>query len=233
MPATALPASGDTPAGGGVAKTCDASGMAEIHRFFRAGFGEAPALVAGVSNNDAAHAEIVGDHLAMLSTGLHGHHEGEDRMLWGRLESRAPSCAAHVTRMKQQHAEMLVHLQELDATLPRWRTNGRTVDAASVAAALSGINAALAVHLPDEEANIVPVMESSLTPADVDALADHGRKATPKGKMFIQLGAILAAQPDGGREWLHKNLPAPARILWRIVGKARYERHRAVLTGTL
>jgi hypothetical protein len=232
MPATALPASGDTPEGDGVAKTCDASGMAEIHRWFRAGFGEGPVLVAGVSNNDAAHAEIVGDHLAMLSTGLHGHHEGEDTMLWGRLENRAPSCAAHIARMKQQHAQTLVHLGELDASLPAWRASGRATDAEPVVAALAGINAALAVHLTDEETNIVPVMEIALLPADVDALAEHGRKATPKGKMFIQLGAILAAQPDDGHEWLHKNLPAPARVLWRLVGKARYERHRAALAGT-
>ena len=53
MPATALPSSGDSPNEGPGAraaaeKTCDARGMAEIHRMFRAGFGEGPALVGGV-----------------------------------------------------------------------------------------------------------------------------------------------------------------------------------------
>ena len=43
--------------------------MAEIHRMFRAGFGEGPALVAGVAEGDAAHADIVGDYLTMLSSG--------------------------------------------------------------------------------------------------------------------------------------------------------------------
>jgi hypothetical protein len=56
---------------------------------------------------------------------------------------------------------------------------------------------ALVLHLPDEKAHIVPVMEAVLTPAEVDALFEHGRKATPTGKMCLQLGAILAAQPDG------------------------------------
>jgi hemerythrin-like domain-containing protein len=230
MPATALPSSGDNP-GSGV-KTCDASGMAEIHRMFRAGFGEGPALVNGVADNDSTHADKVGDYLAMLSTGLHGHHEGEDTMVWGRLESGAPSCAAHVARMKQQHAEMLTHLEELDASLPAWRASGRASDASSVVSALGGINAALAVHLPDEEANIVPVMETVLTPADVDALSEHGRKATPKGKSFIQLGTILAAQPDGGDDWQRKHLPAPVRLIWRLVGKSKYVRYRAGLTRT-
>ena len=111
MPATALPASGD-PNGGqgngpGAAKTCDASGMAEIHRYFRAGFGEGRALVEGVREADAAHADVVGDQLDLLSVSLHAHHEGEDTMLWGELEARAPSCAVHVERMKAQHAVML------------------------------------------------------------------------------------------------------------------------------
>lgn len=233
MAATALPSSGDDPDDGGTragaVKICDARGMAEIHRMFRAGFGEGPALVGGVADGDAAQADIVGDHLAMLSTGLHAHHEGEDTMLWGRLERRAPACATHVARMKEQHAAMLVQLERLDASLPAWRSSGRAVDAASVATALAGINAALAVHLPDEEGNIVPVMETVITPKEVDALSEHGRKATPKGKMFIQLGAILAAQPDGGADWQREHLPAPVRLLWRLVGKARYERYREQL----
>ncbi|MGO4784230.1 hemerythrin domain-containing protein [Cryobacterium sp. W22_MBD10_FK3] len=232
MPATALPSSGDDPddaALAGAVKICDARGMAEIHRMFRAGFGESPALVGGVADGDAEQADVVGDHLAMLSTGLHAHHEGEDTMLWGRLEKRAPACAAHVERMKEQHAVMLGHLEELDKSLPAWRASGRATDAASIATALAGINAALAVHLPDEEAHIVPVMETVITPREVDALSEHGRKATPKGKMFVQLGTILAAQPDGGYEWQHEHLPAPVRLLWRLVGRQRYERYRAAL----
>lgn len=229
MPATALPSSGDQPGDGAGAKSCDASGMAVIHRMFRAGFGEGPALVAGVGDGDAAHSELVGNHLATLSTGLHAHHEGEDTLLWGRLETRAPGCAAHVERMKEQHAQMLVHLGELDEALPAWRARGRAVDAASVTAALDGINAALAAHLPDEELNIVPVMETVLVQSEVEALSEHGRKSMPKGTMFVQLGAILSAQPDGGSAWMRKNLPAPLRLVWRTVGRRSYERHRAAL----
>lgn len=239
MPATALPSSGDpsggaggTPRAPGAAKTCDASGMAEIHRMFRAGFGEGRALVTGVAEADAAHADVVGDHLDMLSVGLHGHHEGEDATLWDALETRAPACTVHVERMKQQHAEMLVHLTALDAALPTWRASGRSTDAAGVLAALDGINAALAVHLPDEEQNIVPVMETVITQKEVDAAAEHGRKSTPKGKLFLQLGAILAAQPDGGDEWQRKHLPPPVRLIWRIIGKPKYEANRAELTGS-
>ena len=83
-------------------------------------------------------------------------------------------------------------------------------------AALDGVNAALAVHLPDEETNIVPVMEYTITQDEVDWFSEHGRKAIPKGQTWQQLGEILASQPDGGDEWLHKHMPAPVRLAWRL-----------------
>lgn len=227
MPATPLPSNGGIPAN--APKTCDASGMIEIHRVFRRGFGEGPDLVRRVREGDLAHAAAVATQLETMSLGLHAHHEGEDQRLWGALDERAPSCAAHVARMKAQHAELLVHLTALDAALPGWRTSATTVDAAPVLSALDGVNAAIAVHLPDEETNIVPVMEHTITEAEVEWFAEHGRRAVPKGQTWQQLGEILASQPDGGDEWLHKHMPAPARMAWRLIGKRAYAKHRAGL----
>ena len=198
-----------------------------IHRLYRRGFASAPTLVGGVTAGDAAHAYAVGDHLALLSVSLHAHHEGEDERLWSALESRAPSCAVHVERMKQHHATMLVHLTALDVALPAWRASGR--DPEAVLSALDGVNAALDVHLGDEEATIVPVMETTLTQPEVDWFSEHGRQATPKGKTWASLGLILDAQPDGGSAFLGE-LPPPVRLLWRFVGSRNYARYRARLT---
>ena len=228
MPATPLPSSGDLPTG---PKTCDASGMVEIHRLFRRGFGEGPGLVRRVSQGDTDHAAVVATQLETLSLGLHAHHEGEDQRLWSALEERAPACSAHVERMKAQHAELLVHLTALDRALPAWRATAKTADAAPVLAALDGVNAAIAVHLPDEETNIVPVMEYVITEAEAEWFAEHGRKSIPKGQTWQQLGEILAAQPDGGGEWLRKHMPAPGRLAWRVIGRRRYAAHRAALEG--
>lgn len=229
MSATPLPSSGGIPAG--TPKTCDASGMAEIHRMFTFGFGKAPGLVRGVADGDTAHAEVVATELDLLSVAVHAHHEGEDERLWGTLEERAPACAAHVERMKAQHAELLVHLGELDAAVPTWRTSPSAASAEPVLGALDGVNAALHAHLPDEEANIVPVMETVITEPEIEWFAQHGRKATPKGQTWNSLGLIVESQPDGGDEWLHKNLPGPVRLLWRIIGRPSYAKHRAALEG--
>ncbi|HYI50906.1 MAG TPA: hemerythrin domain-containing protein [Microbacterium sp.] len=227
MPATPLPPSGETP----TAKTCDASGMIDIHRMFRRSFGEGPRLVRGVAAGDTAHAETVATQLTTTSLGLHAHHEGEDERLWSALEERAPACSVHVERMKEQHAVTLVHLTELDAALPAWRASASPLDAVPVLAALDGINAALEVHLPDEEVNIVPVMETTITQKEVDWYSEHGRHSVPKGQTWNQLGEILASQPDGGDAWMRTHLPAPVRLLWRWVGKPKYAKHRVALEG--
>lgn len=210
---------------------CDASGMAEIHRFFKKSFGEGSQLVEQVTDGDASHAERVGAHLDMVAQSLHGHHEFEDQNFWDPLVQRAPGCALHVGRMKDQHATMLVHLTALDLALPAWRRSGLTADAQSVLDALVGINAALAVHLPDEESSVVPVMEEVLEQQEMDAASAHGRKITPKGSTWPMLGHILAAQPDGDA-WLRKHMPAPFRWLWHGVGRRRYDDYRRDLVSS-
>ncbi len=227
MAAQALPQSGELPAG----KTCDASGMAEIHRLFTRGFGEAPGLVLGVKHGNVGHAEAVATQLSMLSAALHAHHEGEDERLWAPLTERAPSCGAHVERMKAHHAELLVHLTAMDAALPAWRTAPSASTADAVLSDLQGVNAALDIHLPDEEKNIVPVMETVITQKEAEWFGEHGRAATPKGQTWNMLGAILSSQPDGGDEWLNKNLPGPVRLIWRLIGAPKYAKTRAALEG--
>lgn len=208
---------------------CDASGMAEIHRAFKAGFRDGVVFVEAVADGDAAHAQVVAEHLHLYSTALHSHHEFEDQDLWGKLRDRAPACALHVDRMQSQHAAMLVQLNALDAALPAWRSSGSRTDSQPVLAALAGINSALDEHLPDEETKIVPVMEEVLTQPEVDAASKHGRRATPKGQAFPMLGSILAAQPDGGTAFMHKNIPPPVRLVWRTVGRRKYEANRRAL----
>src|SRR6478735_11704131 len=215
MSATPLPSAGRPPFDG--PKTCDASGMVEIHRMLRRTFAEASGLVGGVADQDTAHADVVAAQLHLISTSLHAHHEAEDARLWTMIDERAPACALHVERMKRQHAEMLAHLNELDAATPAWRAAPGVETARPVRAALDGITAALDEHLPDEEKNIVPVMEYVVTEPEVEWFAKHGRAATPRGQQWNMLGAILAAQPDGGAEWQKKRLPAPVRLLWRWV----------------
>lgn len=229
MSAAPPPSTGESPFDG--PKTCDASGMIEIHRMLLHAFDEAVRLVDGVAENDVEHANDVASQLSLISTALHAHHEGEDARLWGMLKERASACALHVDRMQRQHAAMLTHLKELDSAVPDWRRSATESAAEPVRVALNGVCVALAEHFPDEETHIVPVMEHVITQREGEWFAKHGRASTPKGQAWNMLGAILAAQPDGGRLWLRKNMPGPAGLVWRWIGAPRYARYRAALEG--
>lgn len=229
MSATPLPPAGAPPFNG--PKKCDASGMIEIHRMLLHSFREGAELVDGVAEGDIRHAAHVGTQLQLISTALHAHHEGEDARLWSILEDRAPACTPHVERMKQQHADMLLHLRALDAAVPAWRTTASRAASVPVTKALDAVARALAEHFPDEEVHIVPVIEHFVRKPEERWFAKHGREATPKEQAWNMLGAILVAQPDGGRAWLKKHMPLPGRLVWRLKGVRRYGRFRNAIEG--
>ena len=173
--------------------------MLEIHpRALRRSFGEATELVDGVADRDTRHATAVATQLSLISTALHAHHEGEDSRLW-EMVSDLGACVCPSCRPDEASARWhAVHLQDLDRALPAWRATAAKAAAEPIRSALHGVSAALAEHFPDEEATIVPAMEHLLTQSEENWFGKHGRAATPQGELWNMIGAILAAQPDGG-----------------------------------
>ena len=210
---------------------CDTSDMTMIHGYFRLLFGQAPGQAEAVAEGDVARAEVVADHFAWIADTLHHHHEGEDRLLWDQLEARNPACSAHVSEMRRDHAAMSGELAALEAALPAWRADASAAHRTTVLYALNGILALLTQHLGAEEKQILPVAAVSLTQREWDKLGEHGRASVPGSFRFIQLGFILESLGAEAPAWLRANLPAPVRLLYRLVGKPKFERYRGVLFG--
>jgi len=206
---------------------CDTSDMRMIHGYFRLVFGQAPALAEGVADGDTARAAVVSDHFAAIADTLHGHHHGEDILLWDQLEARNPACSAHVTDMRRDHAAMSQELAALEAALPAWRTDASAEHRTTVLYALNGILALLNQHLGAEEKQILPVAAVALTQKEWDKLGEHGRASVTGSFRFIQLGFILESLGADAPAWLQANLPAPIRLLYRLVGKPKFEKYRA------
>ena len=61
------------------ADAIDTRDMVVVHTAFRREFGLAPALVRGVAPGDQRRADVVADHLEMLTAMLHHHHAGSRR----------------------------------------------------------------------------------------------------------------------------------------------------------
>lgn len=229
MPATPLPASGLPE---GVPVLCDTRDMLMIHSVFRTQFTETLRLLRAAPAGDRDRAQVLGDLVLELAGALHRHHEGEDDLLWDRLEQKAPSCAAHVTTMRAQHAEVAALLGTVESVTPAWMASDTGADRDAVVAAVQAVFDALTAHLGDEESDILPVAAVTLTQAEWGELGKRGRSEIPKDRMLIQLGTILESAAPEHRARFWKELPPPVRLLYRLVGRRQYERERARIEGT-
>lgn len=211
---------------------CDTSGMVMIHRVYRHLYREAPAIVRRVPDGAAARTAVVAEHVRDIAHALHHHHRTEDELLWDDLEARAPACALHVGLMRSQHAEVGRLLAELDAAVPAWEARAGAAERDAVADLLDRIGAALETHLGAEEQQILPVAARTMSQAEWDRLGEAGRSGTPRDKRLTQLGWILEALgPQDGQRFLREELPAPVRLLWTVVGRRQFEKHRRAVHG--
>jgi hemerythrin-like domain-containing protein len=228
--ATALPSTGAP--GPETTLSCDTSDLQMIHNVLRTQFDEAQKLVEGMAIGDGERAGIVADHIITLSGVLHGHHRGEDVILWDKLEQRAPACTVHVEKMKVEHAQVSKLLDNAGDLLPAWRDGASAQSRDAVAKALAALNQAFDSHIAQEEDEIAPVAAVNLSQAEWDELAEHGRESMPRDKQFIQLGYMFDSVTPEQKVKLLKTIPAPVRLLYRLVGKRQYEKDRARVYGT-
>lgn len=201
---------------------CETGDLIIIHNLFRRLYAEAPQLVRAVPDGSAERTRVVADHVDDLSRALHIHHTGEDEVLWDRLEQRAPACALHVGQMREQHARIAELLDRLDGEVAAWRGGATAANGEVVAATLDEIRGSLFSHLGQEEEDIAPVAAVTLTQEEWNLMGEHGMAQIPKDKLLMQLGAILDGLDPEERKHFLKNVPAPARLLWVLLGKRKY-----------
>ncbi|WP_421732619.1 hemerythrin domain-containing protein [Cellulomonas sp.] len=211
---------------------CDTSDMLTIHALFRRAFTDVPVLVRRVDLGDTDRMLPVADHVRELAGALRHHHEGEDLLLWDTLEQRAPSCALHVGLMRAQHAATAAQLDQLDELMDAWEAAAGATEREAVATLLDEVRDTLLAHLGQEETQILPTAATVMSQREWGLLHEHGMSAIPKDRLFLQLGWILEVVPgDEQAGWLRTNLPAPARVLWRLVGKRQFAAHRERIYG--
>ena len=86
---------------------------------------------------------------------------------------------------------------------------------------------ALDEHLGDEERQLLPPIEQHITPAEWRAVGERGKAVLPKGKMaLVFLGSILEEATPAEKKRFLAELPAPARLLWRLTGEQVYAKAR-------
>jgi hemerythrin-like domain-containing protein len=203
--------------------------MVVIHRIFRRGFAQLADLARRVPAHDTAWAGAVAAHAEFLLDGLHHHHTAEDEHLWPLLLDRTRPDALLVARMEDQHAVVAQHVARVRQLLPGWRA---APSGAELAVGFDELGVALAQHLDEEEAEILPLVRAYVTVAEWQDIGDAAFAKFSNGEKLIALGQMLdVASPEEATGFLAK-LPLPIRLMWRLAGRRRYARYMETVSHT-
>ena len=213
----------------------DTGEVVVIHDMFRREFRLLPQLLAGVRDGDTARAQVLATHAAALLEFLHHHHHhGEDLLLWPVLEPRVSVEPERVARMEDQHEVVARSISRLHELLPPWRERAGALDRDLLVAEVEAMTGPLLAHLEEEERVVLPLVEEHLSVAEWKRLAEHGVDNLPKDKRLamLSLGSLLEDIAPQERARFLTDLPLPARVAWRVVGRRAYAAHvRTVRQG--
>ena len=209
--------------------TSDPWEMALIHSLIRRGFEQAreAVLAPGALARADAVAEYVGFHL----DGLKAHHSSEDELIWPALYERAGMSAALIRRMEEQHVGLHDALDTTRRELAAWETAPTAERSGTLATSLGTVVDRLSEHLNEEERDVVPLIAAHVTQAEWDDLGKAAfSKFTPRQR-FIAMGEMLEASSPTEAARMLAGLPAPIKVIWRLVGRRRYQRFMAEVRG--
>jgi hypothetical protein len=206
---------------------CNTDDMKMIHGVFRREFRLAPPMVRAVEAGDSAKAGRVTAHVLEIVDMLHHHHHGEEDLVFNKLEVRAPACAIHVGIMRQQHQQVAALLDQVGGLANPWAADPSVDRREALAVLLDGISSTLDAHLGQEEDEILPVAETSMTAAEWNEVGEAGMAALSKNRLLVQLGYILEDQTPAERKEFMTRVPPPARVLYKLIGRGKYKKEIA------
>ncbi|MGV9662825.1 hemerythrin domain-containing protein [Nocardia niigatensis] len=200
----------------------DTYDMIVVHNAFRRHFDALPGLVAAVPSGDVERARRLMAFLGELGTGLHHHHTGEDELMWPILLERAPADSTLVLRMEEQHERISDLTERAHREGSEFATAADSLVRDRLTATLRALSDVLDEHMTEEERHILPVVENVMTELEWQALGERGREHLPRDRQLIFLGFILQGVPDTDRRKVLAELPLPARLAWRLLGRRTF-----------
>lgn len=203
--------------------------MAVIHRIYRRGFPMVADLVRRTPAGDTTRSESIAVHLDFLLNSLHHHHSGEDDQIWPRLLERAAPQAELIERMETQHEVVAERSEQVRTLMEDWRQD--PADGTELAAALDEFTDALVEHLDDEEAYVVPLIRAHITAAEWEQFGQEIFEKFTNPEKLIATGVLEDVATPEEVDWFVGGLPLPIKLMWRFVGRRRYDRYMARVRG--
>jgi iron-sulfur cluster repair protein YtfE (RIC family) len=153
---------------------------------------------------------------------LHIHHTAEDTSLWPPLREALLAAGeatglATMDAMEAEHAAIDPLLGRLDAALARHDSSG-------VADALATLTTNLIAHMRHEERAALPLVEAHLGPAGWTAFARAVGRSQGLRNAAQYLPWLLDDMPPLTQRSVFAQLPAPARVVYRLFWAPSYRR---------
>jgi hypothetical protein len=197
--------------------------MVVIHNALRREFGLLSRLVGTVPATDTTRARLLAGHVELLLFLLHAHHDSEDRLLWPVLAGRVPSARELTATMEHEHRTLDSLIGAIRPELAGWSAGDATARE-RLAGYLARLGAALGEHLDAEEAEILPLVHDHMTVAEWEAMEKDAAKHRPRNPRvgLVTVGMMLEDATPAERAWFLSELPAAARLTWRLAGESLY-----------
>ena len=203
--------------------------MALIHSLIKRGFEQAREAV--LAPGAPARADAVAEYVDFQLDGLEAHHSSEDELVWPALYERASMSGSLIRRMEEQHAGLHDALDTTRRELAAWQAAPTAEGSGALAAALGTVVDRLTEHLTEEERGVVPLIAVHITQAEWDHMGKVAFSKFTPNQRFIAMGEMLAAASPTEAARMLAGLPAPIKVMWRLVGQRRYQRSMAKLRG--
>jgi hemerythrin-like domain-containing protein len=202
----------------------DAQEMVVVHRALRREIRLLEELIAAVAPGDVKRSAVLASHFADIRTGLTNHHQGEDELLWPPMLTRVGPERDIILRMETEHEQVFETLTAAAALVTQWAPTADAETRDRVVAALEEHRIVLFEHLDDEETHLLPLAERFLTAKEWAKLGDHFVLSTPKLKLLKFFGIVMEDADEREQATLLNGMPAPARLVWRLLGVPLYAR---------
>jgi hypothetical protein len=151
---------------------------------------------------------------------LEVHHTVEDDDLWPRLYAAVGENSDQLRMLEEMEAEHAV----LDPLLESVESALTAGDIAALGDRVDRLAAALDGHLRHEETAALPLIQAVLTPRDWAGFGAAMRKRQGLAGAAMYVPWIVDGAGSGDRQRFFKMLPAPVKVLNRLVFEPRYRR---------
>ncbi|HUC03849.1 MAG TPA: hemerythrin domain-containing protein [Acidimicrobiales bacterium] len=204
-----------------MAPLSDTSDMFAVHRVFRESLGSAATLV-GSAEGGGERVELIANYYDNVLRFLEAHHNGEEVLIWPKLEQRCPEHLATVERAAAQHESVIDFNAAAMSSGRAWQGSTSTEDRDGFVDALEALHNALVEHLDEEESVVLPLCAEHITQEEWGQLPGHGLAAFTGDKVWLILGLIREGMSQEQRDAMLAHMPPPAADMWTSMGESSF-----------